>query len=169
MENARLKALRFAALVFLADQVTKVLARHLLPRDRSVQVLGDLARLTYVENPGIAFGIRVGHGPFFTALIAVASIAVLIYLLRGRTAGKSEQVALAITLGGALGNLTDRILFGRVVDFVDIDFPDFIMSRWPVFNVADAAVTIGIIVLILLILISPHAGQPSTPTAPSST
>ncbi len=159
--SARLKLLRYTALVLVADQVTKLLARLLLPHDRSLQILGDLVRLTYVENPGIAFGIRVGHGPVFTALIAVASIAVLVLLLQNRTASKTEQVALAITLGGALGNLTDRILFGRVVDFVDVDFPDFVMSRWPVFNVADAAVTVGILVLIVLIIIAPHSQQPT--------
>jgi signal peptidase II len=154
----RVKVLRYAALVLVADQLTKVLARHLLPRDHSVPLVGDLVRLTYVENPGIAFGIRVGHGPVFTVLIAVASIVVLVYLLRAHAVSNIERVALAITFGGALGNLTDRVLFGRVVDFVDVDFPDFLMARWPVFNVADAAVTIGVIVLILMILLSSERG-----------
>lgn len=157
--SARIRVLRYTALVLLADQATKVLARFLLPRDRSVEIFGNLVRLTYVENPGIAFGIRVGSGPIFTALIAVASIAVLVLLLQNRPASKTEQVALAITLGGALGNLTDRVLFGRVVDFMDVDFPDFVMSRWPVFNVADAAVTVGILVLIALIIIAPQSEQ----------
>lgn len=161
MTTARLKVLRYAALVFVADQATKLLARAFLSRERSVQIIGDLVRLTYVENPGIAFGIRVGGGPLFTALIALASMVVLIYLLRSRAEGTTEQVALAITFGGALGNLTDRVLFGKVVDFVDVDFPDFLMSRWPVFNLADAAVTIGIIVLIALVLLdSSRASRP---------
>ncbi len=158
MTIARWKVLSVAVCVLVADQATKVLARHLLPRDSSVEVIGDLVRLTYVENPGIAFGIKVGGGPLFTVLIACASIALLIYLLRNRTGSAIEQVALAITLGGAVGNLTDRVLFGKVIDFVDVDFPDFLLTRWPVFNVADTAVSIGIIVLIALVLFTPTAG-----------
>ncbi|MDZ7294234.1 MAG: signal peptidase II [candidate division KSB1 bacterium] len=165
MTATRLKVLSYAALVFVVDQATKAIARAWLPRERPIPIIGDLVRLTYVENPGIAFGIRVGGGPLFTALIALVSMMLLVYMLRSRSAGTTEQVALAITFGGALGNLTDRLLFGKVVDFIDVDFPDFLMSRWPVFNVADAAVTIGILVLIALVLFDSSSHSPRKRTA----
>jgi signal peptidase II len=129
-----------------------VLARVFLRENEPVRIIGDLVRLTYVENPGIAFGIQIGGKVMFTVMIGLASLAILFYLYRMRGDHFPARFALALILGGALGNLFDRIAFGRVVDFVDLDFPDFIMERWPVFNVADIAVTVGMIILITLVL-----------------
>ena len=149
----KIGVLWYSLLILALDQGTKILARVFL-RDvgEPVSVIGDLFRLTYVENPGIAFGIQLGNKTIFTVLIGLVSLAILYYLFKIRGDHFPARFALALIFGGALGNLFDRIYFGRVVDFFDVDFPDFIMARWPVFNIADIAVTIGMIVLITLVL-----------------
>lgn len=149
--------------VLILDQVTKYLARIFLQPVYSVPILGDFFRLTYVENPGIAFGLRIENKVFFTVLSIIAVIVIFYYLflLKQHTV---LRFAFALILGGAFGNLIDRFLFGRVVDFLDfeffdihistfsflfIDFSGFHMYRWPVFNVADIAVTVGMILIII--------------------
>lgn len=148
----KIGVLWYSIIILALDQGSKYLARTFLMEMGQVQIVGDLIRFTYVENPGIAFGIRIGPNTLFTVMIGLASLAVLYYLFRMRGQRFSARLALALIFGGALGNLFDRIYFGRVVDFIDIDFPNFIMERWPVFNIADTAVTIGMIILITHVL-----------------
>ncbi len=120
-----------AAAVLGLDQLTKAFASaHLVPGE-PVPVLGNFLRLTLVHNTGAAFGLFPGSRlPFI--LVSVLAIAVVLYVLLGWI------------LGGALGNLLDRIRWGRVVDFIDVGIGTV---RWPVFNVADSAVTLGVILL----------------------
>ncbi len=133
-----------AGLVLALDQLTKaVISANLLPGD-PVPVLGQFLRLTLVHNTGAAFGLFPGSRlPFI--LISATAIAVVLYLF-ARDAYKSflNRVLLGCILGGALGNLIDRIRWGKVVDFIDVGFGTV---RWPVFNVADSAVTLGVILL----------------------
>ena len=133
-----------AALVLALDQLTKaIVSAHLIPGD-PVPLLGQFVRLTLVHNTGAAFGLFPGSRlPFI--LISVLAIAVVLYLF-ARDAYRSfiNRVLLGCILGGALGNLIDRIRWGRVVDFIDVGFGPV---RWPVFNVADSAVTLGVILL----------------------
>jgi len=142
--------------VILFDQATKVLTKHNMTLHDSKDVLGDFLRLTYIQNPGMAFGIQIGNKTLFTIFSIVASIVIFIYLLKTRGDQKYVKLALSFILGGAIGNLIDRVLYGSVVDFVDIGIGDL---RWPVFNVADAAVTIGMIILIVVILFEKKAPE----------
>ncbi len=159
----KLILLVFVGVVFL-DQLTKYLARVYLEPVGSVNVISDFFRLTYVENPGIAFGIRVDNKVLFTILSILAIIVIFYYLFKLKDR-PVLRLAFASILGGAVGNLIDRFLFGRVTDFMDFEFPDvhippfkflfinfpgYYMDRWPVFNVADMAVSIGMIVILLL-------------------
>ena len=159
-------------------------------------VLGDFFRLTYIENPGMAFGIDFGGKLFFSLFTIALTIGILYYLVRSQQESLRVRIPLALILGGAIGNLIDRtfygvlfndapLFYGRVVDFFDVDFFDLnvfgiSLSRWPVFNVADAAVTVGIILLLFLQrtpqeeatvresdLALPDAAQPSIPEPPA--
>ena len=132
-----------------------------------IPVFGDFFRFTFVENPGMAFGYDPGSN--FKLIISVfslvASIGLIFYLYVIRDKSWSLKIAIALILGGAVGNLIDRtfyglffdyapLFYGKVVDFFDVDFFDFTLfgrsyDRWPVFNIADAAVTIGVLVLVL--------------------
>jgi signal peptidase II len=179
--------------IVVADQVTKLLIRgidipalgiawHGIPYGTSIPVLGDFLRLTYIENSGMAFGIDVGGKIFFSLFSLVASIAIIIYLYRMRKSPLGFRLSLALILGGALGNLIDRtfyaILFGygkvfagRVVDFIDVDFfkidlLGFHLSRFWIFNVADACVTIGVLLLLLFHRAALSGEEPQQPSAP---
>ncbi len=136
-------------IVIIFDQATKILTKKYMSLHDSREVLGDFVRLTFIKNPGMAFGIELGNKTLFTILSIIASIVIFIYLLKTKGDKKYVKTALALILGGAIGNLIDRVLYGSVVDFVDVGFGDL---RWPVFNVADAAVTVGMIILIAVIL-----------------
>jgi signal peptidase II len=170
----RILNLSFA--IVLTDQITKLFVKgfsvpflgvHVpgLELGTSIPIIGDFLRLTYIENPGMAFGIDIGGKLFFSLFSIVASVGILIYLYKSRHENLAYRISLAMILGGALGNLIDRVFYGvifnegplfygRVVDFIDTDFFNinmfgYHMTRWPVFNVADASVTCGVLLLLL--------------------
>jgi signal peptidase II len=147
-------------IIVVLDQLTKVVARATMSLGESIPVLGgEIFRLTRVENTGVAFGLNPASPIFLIIFNSIASV-VIVYLIltadrEGALAGpKTVRFSLALILGGAIGNLIDRILFGHVTDFLDSDFPDFIMTRWPVFNVADSAVTVGVTIWIIYLVFS---------------
>jgi signal peptidase II len=142
-----------AALVVVVDQVTKRLAEERLEETniRSVPVpyTGDLLRLTYVQNRGAAFGLLQDQTVFFVlvGLVVIGVIAASYrYLPRS---GLLLFLALGLQLGGAIGNLIDRVRHTYVVDFVDFGYRS---NWWPVFNVADSAIVIGVALLALHLL-----------------
>jgi len=136
----------------------------------SISVLGNFFRLTYVLNPGGAFGTKLGNNIFYTILSVLAILIAVYFFTKSKREDKLLQLAFSLVLGGALGNLLDRIRYGEVLDFLDfdffnihippfkfgfIDFSGFYLDRWPVFNIADSAVTIGMF-LILWYVIRPR-------------
>jgi len=133
-----------AAAVLGLDQLTKLLASARLSPGEPEPVLGQFLRLTLVHNSGAAFGLFPGSRvPFI--LVSVLAIAVVLYLFaRDAYRSLANRILLGCILGGALGNLLDRIRWGRVVDFIDVGLGTI---RWPVFNIADSAVTLGVILL----------------------
>lgn len=149
------------------DLVTKFLAEALLPRTRSVQVLGEFFQLQLVYNRGAAFGIDVGAASrwFFMALTVIA-LAVLAAMARGTRSGDHLRLyAIAAIMAGAAGNLIDRIRSARgVVDYLLFSVGSF---RWPNFNVADMAVSCGAIALALALWNEGrhHPADPSVPAA----
>lgn len=135
-------ALAVLAVVVAADQASKTWALHHL-RDRTIHILGSL-QLNLTFNPGVAFG--VGSGSSSTIVLVGVVVLVLLGAL-GRAGVKTsfQAVAVGLVLGGAVGNMTDRLIrhhSGAVIDFVDLQW-------WPVFNVADAAITCGAILLVV--------------------
>ena len=131
--------LQLAALVFLCDQFTKFLVRAFLPFRDSLPAEGFF-RLTHTHNTGSAFGLFQGHN-FPLILVAIFGIAVLVlvyYSQRQRTS--MLRVSIALQIGGAFGNLIDRIRLGHVTDFLDV-------GPWPVFNIADSSIVVGLAIL----------------------
>jgi signal peptidase II len=145
-----------AVAVVVADQITKRLAEDRLRGQRSVPVIDDILRLTYVENRGAAFGLLQDQTMFFV-LVGILVIGVIAasyrYLPRS---GFLLHLALGLQLAGAVGNLIDRIRQGYVVDFVDFGYH---ANWWPVFNVADSAIVIGVALLALNALAPSAADQ----------
>ena len=149
--------LALAVLVVLLDQSTKRLAEDRL-KGRSVPlpVVGDFLRFTYVENRGAAFGLLQDQTAFFVlvGLVVIGVIAASYrYLPRS---GFRLHLALGLQLGGAIGNLIDRVQHVYVVDFVDFGYHS---NWWPVFNVADSAIVIGVALLALNALSPDRAGE----------
>ena len=148
--------LGLAVLVVVADRITKRLAEDRLRGQPSMPVVDDVLRLTYVENRGAAFGLLQDQTTFFV-LVGVIVIGVIAasyrYLPRS---GFRLHLALGLQLGGAIGNLIDRVRQGYVVDFVDFGYH---ANWWPVFNVADSAIVVGVALLALNALTQNEASE----------
>ncbi|MBP2473654.1 signal peptidase II [Crossiella equi] len=144
-----------AVLVFAADLVTKDLAVAHLAGQAPVRVAGGSLYLVLLHNPGAAFSLLPGQTWLLTVITAVVVLTILVFAARLRSRGWALGVGLV--LGGALGNLTDRLTRppgfgeGHVVDFLSLFAPDG--SVWPVFNIADAAIVSGGVLLVLLALL----------------
>ena len=137
------------AIVTAVDVATKWWAEAaLLPQRFPHSVAGDWLRLTLVYNPGAAFGLNVGeHSRWVFMGLTVIALGILGRLyMNTRDGDLPRSIALALVCGGALGNLIDRVRFGHVVDFLDFHAFGW---HWPAFNVADSAITIGAVLLIL--------------------
>ncbi len=162
-----MRVLFISAIVVVLDQTTKLFVkgfslpfyhREGMQLGTSVPMVGDAVRLTYIENPGMAFGIELGSQLYLAVFSLLASIGVLYYLHKVRDEILVIRVSLALILGGAIGNLIDRmfygvifdeapLFYGKVVDFIDVNFLH--LSRFGIFNIADAAVTTGVILLLV--------------------
>lgn len=135
-----------AALIYVADQVTKALVVAGLDVGERVQVVGDLVWLWHLRNTGAAFSLLPGAIWLFVPITIVALGMVAWFHRQFRERGPWIHVILGAVLGGTLGNLTDRLRFGYVVDFVSVGIGEL---RWPAFNVADPSVVIGIGLLVV--------------------
>lgn len=173
-----MRVLYLTAFLFIADQISKLFVKGFkipflgvdvtgMHYGQSFDVIGTFFKFTFVENPGMAFGISVGDGSklFLSLFSLIASIGILYYLYKSRDERFVVRIALALILAGALGNLVDRTLYGvvygyaplfygKVVDFLNFEFWDFTLfghtyERWPIFNIADASVTVGVLLLII--------------------
>jgi len=130
-------------LVLALDQVTKQI---FWSAGQNYQVIGDWVRITLVKNSGAAFGIFQGGRIFLVFMSILAALFIIFVAQRMGENDRWRSVLLGLILGGALGNLVDRLYPGQVIDFIDMGIG---AHRWPVYNVADSAVTVGGILLIL--------------------
>jgi len=141
--------------VIVLDQVTKIWAVSALSGQPSVRILGDFLMFTLVYNEGGAMGTRLGPSASYMIMAFVVLPFLLYYIYRNRN-DLMFSLPLSCIAGGAVGNLIDRIRFGKVIDFVDADFfdihlLDFHMNRFWVFNVADAAISCSIVFLLVFL------------------
>ncbi len=180
-KNAQVSLRRFAVVAILAvilDQLSKTAAYRLLPLGESVPVLGDFLKITLILNPGGVFGTRLGSQNFYTFISVLAIGVTLWFFFKARIDAATFRVGLSLVLGGAIGNVIDRFRFGKVVDFLDFDFfnvtlppakiafvkfPGFYLDRWPVFNLADAFVLVGMIFIVIYLLFPQQIPKPTAP------
>ena len=133
-----------ALIILILDQITKFLIRANFQLSQSVPVIKNILHFTYITNTGSAFGLFKGYKLFFVFFSIIVIIIILYNLKKIKQNQKLMQFSVGFLLGGTIGNLIDRILYGHVVDFIDFRI-------WPVFNVADSAVTISVIILVFLL------------------
>jgi signal peptidase II len=131
-----------SAWVILLDQITKtIVTRQIAPWD-NIECLGGLLQITNVHNPGAAFGILQNKQILSIVAAIVAAVLILLFYPRIPRHRRSMRFGMALALGGALGNLIDRVKYGSVIDFIDVGF-------WPVFNLADSAIVVGVALILL--------------------
>ena len=162
MKRHRLLGLAVALLIFIADQLAKWFVTHPLDLcDRGVIEVTSFFDLKWVENYGVSMGFLTADTVLgqwlLVGMTGVITAGVLIWLWRERS--RADAAALGLVLGGALGNIVDRVRFGHVVDFADLHFGDW--HPFLVFNVADAAITIGVLLLVLRALLTREGRAPS--------
>ncbi|USI74525.1 signal peptidase II [Sphingomonas morindae] len=160
--RVRQTGLAIAALLFVADQAVKAFVIHgLRLPERLVLDLLPIFRLAWVENHGISMGFLTAGSDserwLLVALTGAIAVAVLFWLWRERN--RLDGAALGLVLGGALGNICDRVRLGYVADFLDLHFGD--LHPFLVFNVADAAITVGVLLLVLRALFTRRPEQPA--------
>ncbi len=135
----------FVVIAFLLDQVSKLFAvNYLRPLDPPVEIVGSIVRLKLTFNPYGVFGISVGSNELYYVL-SIIGLAVLCYV--ALTVGDEDNtIVFGLLIGGAIGNLVDRIRFGYVIDFIDMGFGNI---RWFTYNFADAFITVGAVFLLM--------------------
>ena len=156
MVNSKATPLLIVALVVALDRITKFYIEHLLNAWSSIPVVPGLFRIVHTENPGAAFGFLADGNSFLRASVLIGiSTAVMIFVASalwsrsGSFTGAWTRFGLALILGGAIGNLLDRILRGTVTDFLEVYSGSW---SFPAFNVADSAITIGSVILLIELL-----------------
>lgn len=165
MKDRRPWLLLISALVIIVDRLTKFWVSHHIEEGDAITVIPRVFRITHVLNPGAAFSLFVDSpNPGLThKLLAgfsiVAAVVILIIILRIGRRLSATTVALALILGGTIGNLWDRIRFGVVTDFLEVHIVHY---HWPDFNLADSCIVIGGILLVLDSLLPHHEHQPSS-------
>ena len=162
--NARfgkLPWLWLTALVFVLDQASKFYFEGALNLYQQIVVIPDLFSWTLAYNTGAAFSFLAGQSGWqrwlFALIAIVVSVVLVVWLKRLKPSETWLAIALALVLGGALGNLVDRVLFGHVIDFILVHW----QNRWyfPAFNLADSAITVGAIMLVIDMFISKQSGE----------
>jgi signal peptidase II len=133
--------------VIALDQATKALVVHSLSHGRVINLFGGLVLLDYTVNSGAAFGILRARGLLFILVAVLVSGFIIVSYRRVVTSPLPIRIALGLILGGAIGNLIDRIRLGHVVDFIDLGW-------WPVFNLADSSIVVGVVLLALLAMVT---------------
>ncbi len=146
------------------DLATKFLVVRMLPLNAPVPVAGGLIRLLHVKNFGSAFGLVQGGRLFFIAFSLLSIILITALARQHRYRTRAFGLSLGLILGGAIGNLFDRVFFGAVTDFIDMGIGS---HRWPTFNVADIGVTIGVLFLATLLLRQAEPSHDATDARPS--
>ena len=136
--------LSVAALVIFLDQLTKFLIKNNFQLNESIPIIKNIFHLTYVTNTGSAFGLFKGFNLFFVLFSIIVIFVIFYYLRQIKEKDKMVIYSIGLLLGGTIGNLIDRIAYDAVIDFIDF-------RVWPVFNIADSAVTISVILLIILL------------------
>ena len=157
--GARAYYLWMSAVVVALDQATKWVVDRFMGLHEMREVIDGLVRLTYVRNRGAAFGVlsdaELPYQAFlFAAVSLLALFAIGVYAWRLPTTSRVPRLALALIIGGALGNLIDRVRLGYVIDFVDVYWRT---HHWPAFNVADSCISIGVCLLVIDMLRAPRA------------
>jgi signal peptidase II len=151
-----MKLILFLSLpLYVLDQITKFLVLAYIPTHVTIEVIPGFFNLVQVHNTGAAFGMFKDNNAFFIGLASVALVVLSVMAWRGCFPDKATRVGAALLASGVIGNLTDRILHGYVVDFLDVILPWY--GHWPAFNVADSCICIAAVLFLVSAFLTPKA------------
>lgn len=156
-----------ALTVVLLDQISKLLIQATIPLGYSLPLIPDLFAIVHVMNPGAAFGflatqVAEVRDPFFIGISFLAIGFIVYYRHRRFHDHPLASLGLSLILGGAVGNLADRLRIGMVIDFIDVHYYQY---HWPAFNVADSAITIGVSLIMLTLILDARRGRHRRPSS----
>jgi signal peptidase II len=139
-----------AGTVFVLDQITKAAIQQTMHLHESIPIIARLFSLTYIRNPGAAFGLFAEQGnglriAFFATISVVAILFLGTLFVKTPKEARLGRLSIAMVMGGAMGNLVDRLRYGEVVDFLDFYIGSY---HWPAFNVADSSISVGVALMI---------------------
>jgi signal peptidase II len=142
------------AVILILDQLTKYVVDRTIPLHHSIPVIDDIFSLTYIRNTGAAFGMLAGSAAHFRlpflVIFSLVAIGFIIVMVRRLPPGETGLItALAFILGGAIGNLIDRVVYGEVIDFLDFYWSTY---HWPAFNLADSFITVGVLITVFYLI-----------------
>ena len=143
------KIILISILTLIIDIFTKQIVLNTLIEDQSITIIKDFFSITFAKNTGVAFSFLEGRIPFIIIMTTIVIFFILKYL-KTTTINKYESICYGLIIGGAIGNLIDRIIYGYVIDFFDFNLLGY---SFPIFNLADTAIVIGVITLFILSLI----------------
>jgi signal peptidase II len=146
--------LTWLAVILISDQATKLIVDRTMRLHQSIPVIEGLFNLTYIRNTGAAFGIFAGSAEIFRRpfliIVSIAASGFIVTLLRRLPAQETGLIiAMTFILGGAIGNLIDRVIYGEVIDFLDFYWSGY---HWPAFNIADSFITVGVAITIVYLI-----------------
>ncbi len=144
-------------LTVFADQISKYVAFMKLQDSKPIVLINNFLKLSYVKNHGAAWGILQNQRYFFIVLTALIVIGLAVYVKTNKSLNKLTIISIYLIIGGAIGNLIDRIKMGYVIDFIDVNFGD--LYDFPVFNFADSFIVIGTFLMVYLILTDKYENQ----------
>jgi signal peptidase II len=148
------RVLGWVVIILVLDQLTKMIVDRTMSLHQSIPIIDGFFSLTYVRNTGAAFGIFAGsHEAFrlpFLILVSVIALGFVVVMLKRLRDEKTGLItALSFIIGGAIGNLVDRVLYGEVIDFLDFYWSNY---HWPAFNVADSCITVGVLITLYYLI-----------------
>ncbi|MBI3810758.1 MAG: signal peptidase II [Nitrospirae bacterium] len=148
--------------VLVLDQITKAIIQKTMPLHESIPVVRGIFSLTYIRNPGAAFGLFAEHGNglrmvFFATISVVAILFLGSLFVKTPNEARLGRLSIAMVMGGAMGNLVDRLRYGEVVDFLDFYVGSY---HWPAFNVADSCISVGVALMIWTFILEDRRANP---------
>lgn len=143
-------------IIITLDQISKKIAVDFLKNDASIKLIGDFLQLNYAENYGAAFSILYNKQLFLIIISSITIIGIILFMYFNKNT-YIMNIALSFVIGGAIGNLIDRIRLNYVIDFIDVKFGDF--YDFPVFNIADSFIVIGTLLMFFLVITDNYSRQ----------
>lgn len=132
-------------IILIIDIISKLIIKNNFLENQSIIIIKDFFNITYAKNTGVAFSL-LSNNKVIIIILTIIILGILLKYIKGKYINKYDQIAYGLILGGAIGNLLDRIIYGYVIDFIDFKIFNY---NYPIFNIADTSIVIGVIIIVI--------------------